>query len=114
MHQKYPRVQAMRLYATPPGKDSPIVVACTDEGDLHLPATHVETTVLEKDDIFFGRLKPGVVVTLPLHDRNGETIAALRVEMKSFVGQTENNAVARATPIAKDMESRLAEAKDLF
>jgi hypothetical protein len=55
-----------------------------------------------------------VVVTLPLHDRNGEVIAALRVEMKSFFGQTEDNAVARARPIAQDMERRIVEAKDIF
>jgi DNA-binding IclR family transcriptional regulator len=55
-----------------------------------------------------------VVVTLPVHDRNGEVIAALRVEMKSFFGQTENNALARALPIAKEMERRIVEARDLF
>jgi len=66
------------------------------------------------DTPFFGRLKSGIVVTLPVHDRNGEVVAALRVEMKSFPGQTENNALARALPIVKEMERRIVEARDLF
>jgi hypothetical protein len=51
---------------------------------------------------------------LPIHDRNGDVVAALRVEMTSFPGQTENNALARATPIVKDIERRIVEVTDLF
>jgi len=53
-------------------------------------------------------------VALPLHDRNGEPIAAVKVVMKSFLGQTEKNAVARALPIVKQMEWRAASVKDLL
>ena len=53
------------------------------------------------------------MLTLPLHDNNGEKVAAVRLVMKSFVGQTENNALARAMPVVKGMEMRIQTLKDL-
>jgi hypothetical protein len=113
IHQKYPRVQALRVYGRTPENQTIQVMASTDDttGD---PATNVEQQIFEMDTPFFGKLKSGVVVTLPVHDRNGDVVAALRVEMKSFLGQTENNALARALPIVKEMERRIVDARDLF
>ena len=59
------------------------------------------------------RLKDVQMVTLPLHDSNGETIAAVRVVMKTFPGETEKTAITRALPIVKQMEARVQTAKDL-
>src|SRR5688500_1660339 len=114
IHQKYPRVQALRVYGKTPENPTMRVMASTDDSELGQPGGSVEEQIFEMDIPFFGKLKSGVVVTLPVHDRNGDVIAALRVEMKSFFGQTENNALARALPIAKDMERRIVEARDLF
>jgi hypothetical protein len=114
IHQKYPRVQALRVYGKTPENPAMRVMASTDNSELGQPGSEVEDQIFEMDTPFFGKLKSGVVVTLPVHDRNGEVIAALRVEMKSFFGQTEDNALARAMPIVKDMERRIVEARDLF
>lgn len=114
MKERYPRVQALRVYGRTPENPSLRVMASTDESELGTAGTNVEEQIFEMDTPFFGRLKSGVVVTLPIHDRNGEVAAALRVEMKSFPGQTESNALARAVPIAKEMEKRIVEARDLF
>jgi hypothetical protein len=114
IQQKYPRVLALRVYGKTPENPAIRVMATTDQSELGEAGTNVEQQIFEKDTPFFGRLKKGIVVTLPVHDRNGDVIAALRVEMASFPGQTENNALARAMPIAKDMESRVVEATDLF
>jgi hypothetical protein len=70
--------------------------------------------VLARDIPYHGRDGRNVVITLPLHDRNGETIAAVKVIMKSFPGQTDRNALARALPIVKRMESRIQTSKDLI
>ena len=51
---------------------------------------------------------------MPLHDRNGETVAAVRILLKSFKGQTEQNAVARVLPIIKEMEVRVRSGKELI
>jgi hypothetical protein len=114
MKERYPRVQLLRVYGKTPENPALRVMASTDEADLGTPGGTTEQDIFEMDTPFFGRLKTGVVVTLPVHDRNGEVVAALRVEMKSFLGQTENNALARALPIAKDLEKRIVEARDLF
>lgn len=114
IHEQYPRVLAMRVYGKTPENPTLRVMASTDESELGQPGSDVEQQIFEMDVPFFGRLKRGVVVTLPVHDRNGDVIAALRVEMKSFFGQTENNAVARANPIVNEMERRIVEARDLF
>jgi hypothetical protein len=114
MKERYPRVQAMRVYGKTPENPVVRVMASTDETELGQAGTKVEEQIFTMDTPFFGRLKKGIVVTLPVHDRNGEVVAALRVEMTSFPGQTENNALARATPIAKDIEKRIVEISDLF
>lgn len=61
-----------------------------------------------------GKGKEVMLVTMPLHDRNGETVGAVRVTMTTFFGQTEKNALARALPIVKSMEMRVSSAKELF
>ena len=53
------------------------------------------------------------MVTLPYHDRNGETIGAVRVKLKSFLGETQSNAVGRATLILKLLEAAGLSADDL-
>jgi hypothetical protein len=113
--EQFPRVLALKVYAKTPENPALRIVASTDDFDLGIPASETEPKVIEKDSPFFGKLDfNSVVVTMPLHDRNGETIAALRVELKSFFGETEKNAVARAMPIARQMEKGIVEAKDLF
>ena len=114
MKERYPRVLGLRVYGKTSANPQVRVMASTDETELGQAGTHVEQQIFDMDTPFFGRIKKGVVVTMPVHDRNGEVIAALRVEMTSFLGQTENNALARAMPIAKDIERRIVEATDLF
>jgi hypothetical protein len=112
MMREYPRLRAMRVYANKPELK---ILASTNEHEVGNPGGVVELQVIEKDAPFYGHSdRKNVLVTLPLHDRNGDVIAALRLEMDSFPGQTENNAVARALPIAKQMERRLHNAQDLF
>lgn len=114
-HEQYPRVLALKVYAKTPEKPELRVVASTDSFAVGNQAGETEPKVIEKDSPFFGKLDfNSVVVTMPLHDRNGEVIAALRIELKSFFGETEKNAVARAMPIAKHIEKGIVEAKDLF
>jgi len=54
-----------------------------------------------------------VLVTLPLHDRNGEFIAAVRVRLRTFLGETQDNAITRARTILKLMQDQVAGDRDL-
>lgn len=92
------------------------VVASRDEQLLGLLGGQVERDVIAKDVMFSGddKARGVLLTTLPLHDRNGEVVAAVRLEMKPFLGQTEQNAILRAMPLIKRMELRFKEAKDLI
>jgi hypothetical protein len=69
--------------------------------------------VIARSAVGYEKAGENVVVTLPLHDANGDIVAAVKVIMKSFPGQTEKNAIARAVPVIKQMESRVKTAMDL-
>jgi len=91
------------------------VIASHNEKYLGILGGEIEKNVIAKDVMYWGEDKARdlVLVTLPLHDRNGEVVAAVRVEMKPFLGQTEQTAILRAMPFIKRMEQRFKEAKDL-
>jgi hypothetical protein len=114
MKEQYPRVLGLRIYGSTPEKPKLQVMAATDESTIGTLGGDAEQSVIDKNIPYAGKFSEGIMVTLPLHDRNGDTIAALRVEMKSFPGQTDRNALARALPIAREMEKRMTGARELF
>ena len=50
---------------------------------------------------------------MPLRDRNGDPIAAVRVHLNSIAGQTEQNALIRVTPIVKEMQLSVQNREEL-
>jgi hypothetical protein len=112
--QKYPRIVELTLFAPTNAASPPVVIASSDAGQLKTPAPAETADVLASGRVYFGKARGNVTVTMPLRDRNGEPAAAVRLVLKSFPGQTENNAVARATPIVKEMEPRVHRAADLW
>jgi hypothetical protein len=114
--QRYPRLVGLTIYARPEGANGPQVVAVAshDAKRIGAPGEAPERDVLERDSIYYGKKGNDATVTMPLRDRNGETVGAVRVTMKSFRGQTEQNAIARATPIVKEMELRIRSSQELL
>ena len=112
--KKYPRLLGLKIFAATGNRRELCVVASADAGELGRPATKVEKDVVARDVAYCGRGKKETLVTLPLHDRNGEAIAAVRIVLEPCPGQTEQAAMARAAPIVKEMESRVRSAKDLI
>ena len=51
---------------------------------------------------------------MPLRDRNGDAVAAVRFVMKSFRGQTEESALVRAMPILKSMQLRASAVDSIY
>lgn len=93
------------------------VIASRDEKLRGTAGGELEKHVMAKDVMYSGHDKARdlYLVTLPLHDRNGDVVAAVRVEMKptTFVPSGQS-AILRAMPIVKEMEQRFKEAKDLI
>ena len=50
---------------------------------------------------------------MPMHDCNGETVAAVRLVMRTFPGETEKTALTRAVPVIRLMESHIRTHADL-
>lgn len=112
--KKYPRLQGLKIYA-PDEMESPLkIVASLDPSEVGTLAPEEAGEVLAKKGYYYGKGNSEVMLTLPLHDSNGDKVAAVRVVMKSFLGQTEKNALARAMPVVKGMESRIQTLKDLI
>jgi len=113
MIEKYPRLLGLKVYVHNGPPPATRLIGSKDETELGQPGGDTEHAVIEQGGVYYGKGKQSVVVTMPLRDRNGDRVAALRLIMKSFPGQTEQNAVARALPIAKEIERRIAAIESL-
>ena len=114
--QQNPRLVGLKIFSYRGGTNlaNLRIIGSDNEKELGQAGAHVEEDVIRNDHIYHAKGKETLSVTVPLHDRNGETVAALRVVMKPFPGQTEENAVARTIPIKKAMEAQIQTAKDLL
>ena len=113
MLKKYPRLLGLKIYV--PGKQpgATRLVASKDPNELGQPGTKTEQEVIARAETYYGKERDSVSVIMPLRDRNGESIAAVRVIMKSFKGQTEENAIDRAAPIVREIQYRIQSLEDL-
>lgn len=112
IYAKQPRLLGLRIYAARPD-GSTRVIAGIDPAEIGKEATEAELGAIKDGTVYFGREKSAVVVTMPLHDRNGDGIAAVRVRMRTFWGETQDSAVARARNLVKMIQDQIASAKDL-
>jgi hypothetical protein len=112
--KEYPRVVDLQLFAARPGSKELLVIAAKDEKTMGQPGGTTEQAVVGQDVPYHARTKTTAIVTLPLHDRNGEPIAAVRIELKTFAGQTEENAVVRAQTVLRHIQARVRSLEELL
>jgi hypothetical protein len=111
--EKYPRLLGLEVFVAEKGGGTRLVAA-GDEKDIGRSGGKPEGAVIGEGATYYGKTNQSVSVVLPLRDRNGEVIAAVRVIMRTFKGQTEENAVLRAQPIVKEMQARVRSPRDLI
>jgi hypothetical protein len=111
--QQQPRILGLQIYALAT-TNTTSVLASKDPSERGQPGTDAELAAIRDGTVSFGRERNAVLVTLPLHDRNGENIAAVRFKLKTFFGETQDNAVNRATLLLKLMEQFGTSADDLL
>jgi hypothetical protein len=109
-----PRLLGLKIFARRENETIPRIIASNNEKEIGEPGEKVEKDCIEKGGSYFGKGNDLALVTMPLHDRNGDIVGAVRVVMTTFIGQTERNALGRALPIVKSMESRIISAKELL
>jgi hypothetical protein len=113
MMQKYPRILELRVY-TLDDQSNPQIIASNNGKEIGQPGSDAEKSAIATGTVYFGRGKGTVAVTMPLTDRNGDPVAAVRVQLKSFFGETEDTAVGRARLIVKQMQKQVASGQDLM
>lgn len=112
--KKNPRLLDLQIFAPSLTNEADLrIVASKETQELGQSAPAGTRDVLDGKGYYYGKDSSAVLVIMPLHDWNGDTVAAVKVTMKSFPGQTEQNAFARATPILKDMSGRVQSARAL-
>lgn len=111
--KRYDRLLGLSIYAPPESGGELRAIASSDPERLDQPAGETAPKVIRDNVPYVGRGKKRIIATLPLHDRNGEPIAAVRVELRTFFGETDKNAVIRAAPIVKQMQARVLSLSDL-
>jgi len=112
--KQYPRLLGVKVFMAPPPEAKLQMVASNDEKEIGQSGEKTDADVIDRGVNYFRREKEVVSVTMPLRDRNGDIVAAVRVMMKSFPGQTEENAVVRAMPIVKEMQQRASSVNSLM
>jgi hypothetical protein len=109
---KQTRLKGLRIY-TNDEQGNPKVLASREATEVGQAGGSPERDALQSGTVFHGRTKDSTRVIMPLRDRNGDPIAAVWLEMETFPGQTEQNAVARASTIVKPMQARVRELSEL-
>jgi hypothetical protein len=110
--QEQPRILDLQVYALDKS-GTPKVIASKEPTDMGLIGTASETGSITNGATFFGRGKGTVSVTMPLTDRNGDPIAAVKVKFKSFLGETRDNALMRARFVVQAMQAQVLSGQDL-
>jgi hypothetical protein len=114
--EKFSKLADLKIFAIRPGNTNPVVVAAKNDKDLRQPGGSVERDVIASGKSYYGKDKAAgtVTITAPLRDRNGESIAAVAVVMKTFPGETQDTAALRSQSVLKSMEPRVASLEDLL
>jgi hypothetical protein len=108
-----PRLIGLRVYVAGKEPDTTRLVASKDETEVGQAGGAAELEVLRQGVFYYGKEKESVSVTMPLRDRNGDIIAAVRVTMKRFPGETEKTAVERAGIIVRELQGKVSSIGDL-
>ncbi len=112
--EQFDRLIGLRVVVTGGEAGTSQILASSDPADVNQPGIAEERIVIDKGELMYLAHKDDVTVSLPLRDRNGEIIAAVRVTMKRFAGQTQKNAIVRAQPVVAHFQTGILNREDLF
>jgi hypothetical protein len=112
--KKYPRILGLRIY-TLDETGQPRILASKDEMEIGRPGADAEKNAFTSGTVSIGHGNGTVKVDMPLNDRNGEPIAAVQVELKSYaLGETQDMVLTRVHIIVDEMQKRLLSKQDLM
>ena len=91
--QRFSRLEDLQVFATTVKDPGLKVIASAKPADVGKVGTKLEKDVLDSSRVYQSKITSVVTMTLPLHDANGDAVAAVRLVMRSFPGETEKTAV---------------------
>ncbi|MFM2294651.1 MAG: hypothetical protein RLZZ350_1064 [Verrucomicrobiota bacterium] len=110
----YPRLRGMKIFAAKDTAGSEMkIIASKNPEEIGQLGNEFHQQAFKLEKFYYAKGKENITVVQPLRDRNGDPIGAVELEMESFFGQTEQNALGRALPIMKSLHERIQLAKDL-
>jgi len=109
----YSRLLGLKIYVRGEEPATTRLIASLDENEVGQAGGNTEKEVISRGQTYYGKERNVASVIMPLRDRNGDIIGAVRVAMKSFAGQTEENAIVRAAPVVKAIQARVTGLQDL-
>ncbi len=110
---KYPRLLELHIYVPGDTPGNPRLVGSTEPIEPGKTGGKIVDDVIRESHTYYGKGKKSVTVTMPVRDRNGDVVAAARLVMSTFLGQTEQNALERAAPIVREIQSLVHSREDL-
>ncbi len=113
MLKKYPRLVGLQVFVLGADPKTARLLASKSTNEVGRAGGKVEPDVIAQGTTYYGKEKGSVTVVMPLRDRNGDPMAAVRVILKPFPGQTEQHALARALPIIREMQEHVSSLQDL-
>lgn len=112
--EAFPRLLDVKIFAPSKiGEPAKVIAAMHDES-LGEEENEAVRDVIANGKQYYAKNKKVVTVTMPVRDRNGDPVAAIRISMKSFIGQTQANALARAIPVLELVQQRVLYLKDFY
>jgi hypothetical protein len=108
------RVLSLHLAARPTEREAPVILASLKSEEIGKPAHEVIIKVLETRENFHG-LKNGIAtVTVPVKDRNGNTIAVARMRLKTQKNTARRKDLAYGNNISKQLQEEIPNHRFLF
>ena len=111
--KKEPHILGLRIYALD-GQGRAHIIASKDENEVGEPGADAEKNAVTGGAVSYGREKGVDTIVMPFRDRNGDPMAAVRVKLKSFLGETQENAIIRATMVVKSMQAEVTSSEQLM
>jgi hypothetical protein len=112
--KKYPRLLGLQVYILGATAQPPRLLASMNTNEVNRVGGKIEQDVIQQGTPYYGKEDKSFSMVLPLRDRNGDPVAAVRVIMKRSSGQTEQHAFARAQPVVQELQSRFSSLQDLI
>ncbi len=107
-----PRILGLQIY-TQTATNTTKILASKEVSEVGQVGTDAELQAILNGTVSYGRTHGVDELTMPLHDRNGEYIAAMRVKLKSFFAESQDSAVNRARMIQRRLEQSCPSADSL-